>query len=68
MPLQYPVALPSSSAMGAPDVATLGYGMAVRAVVAGDVVVVAQRGARADRHGFLSNVAVGHAHQLAPLD
>ena len=49
----------------ASHVATLGDWVTVRAVVPGDVVVIAERSARANGDCFLADVAVGHAHKLA---
>ena len=52
---------------GRPDVAALGDGMPVGAVVAGHPVVVAQGHAGAHGHRFLADVRVGRADDFAAL-
>ena len=42
--------------------------MTMRTVVAGDVIVVAQRSACPDSYSFFADVNVGHAYQFSALD
>jgi hypothetical protein len=48
--------------------ATLGDRMAVRAVVAGHIVVIPQGKASSDRNRFLADVGVGSPYDLTPFD
>ena len=65
MPPLLPVALPHSSAIAILGSIPLGYSVTVVAVVSYDIVVRAERRHSADRNGFLSDIEVQEAANLA---